>query len=40
VFNVLGRRPSAGDEATVDGVRMAVEQVDGPRITQLLVTPD
>ena len=40
VFNALGRRPSAGDEATVDGVRMAVEEVDGPRITKLLVTPD
>jgi magnesium and cobalt exporter, CNNM family len=39
VFNALGRRPSEGDEATVDGVRMAVEEVDGPRITKLLVTP-
>jgi putative hemolysin len=38
VFNTLGRRPREGDDITVDGVRMAVEQVDGPRITKLLVT--
>ena len=36
VFNALGRRPRAGDEVTVDAVRLAVEQVDGPRITKLL----
>jgi magnesium and cobalt exporter, CNNM family len=36
VFNALGRRPRTGDEVTLEGVRMAVEQVDGPRITKLL----
>jgi putative hemolysin len=38
VFNTLGRRPGAGDEVSVDAVRLAVEQVDGPRITKLRVT--
>jgi putative hemolysin len=38
VFNALGRRPRTGDEVTLDDVRLAVEQVDGPRITKLLVT--
>jgi putative hemolysin len=38
VFNALGHRPREGDEVTVDDVHMRVEQVDGPRITRLLVT--
>jgi magnesium and cobalt exporter, CNNM family len=38
VFNALGRRPREGDEVTVEAIRLAVEQVDGPRITKLLVT--
>jgi CBS domain containing-hemolysin-like protein len=38
VFNALGRRPREEDEVTVDDVHMRVEQVDGPRITRLLVT--
>jgi putative hemolysin len=38
VFNTLGRRPREGDEVTVTDVRLAVEQVDGPRITKLRVT--
>jgi putative hemolysin len=37
VFNALGRRPREGDEVTVDAIRLAVEQVDGPRITKLRV---
>jgi putative hemolysin len=37
VFNALGRRPSAGDEVTVGDVHLRVEQVDGARITRLLV---
>jgi putative hemolysin len=37
VFNALGRRPREGDEVTVGDVRMLVEQVEGPRITRLLV---
>jgi putative hemolysin len=38
VFDALGRRPEPGDEVELDGVRIAVEQVDGLRITRLLVT--
>ena len=38
VFNTLGRRPDEGDEVTVGDVRLRVEQVDGARITRLLVT--
>jgi putative hemolysin len=37
VFNTLGRRPREGDSVRVADVRMRVEQVDGPRITRLLV---
>ena len=39
VFAALGRRPRVGDEVDVEGVRIAVERVDGARITRLLVTP-
>ena len=38
VFNALGRRPREGDEVTAGDVRLRVEQVDGARITRLLVT--
>ena len=37
VFNALGRRPRGGDEITVGDVHLRVEQVDGARITRLLV---
>ena len=37
VFNAFGRQPREGDEVSVDGARLTVEQLDGPRITRLLV---
>ena len=37
VFNALGRRPRAGDEIAVGDVHLRVEEVDGARITRLLV---
>ena len=37
VFNALGRQPRQGDEVVLDGTRLTVEQLDGPRITRLLV---
>jgi putative hemolysin len=37
VFNELGHRPHEGDEVRVDDVRLRVEQLDGHRITRLLV---
>ena len=37
VFNALGRRPQPGDAVTVGSVRLAVERVDGLRITRLRV---
>ena len=37
VFNTLGRRPEAGDEVALDGVRLTVEETGGARITRLLV---
>jgi putative hemolysin len=37
VFNALGRRPRTGDEITIADVQLRVEQVDGARITRLLV---
>jgi CBS domain containing-hemolysin-like protein len=36
VFETLGRRPQAGDEIELDAVRVAVEAVEGARITRLL----
>ena len=38
VFDALGRRPEPGDAFEADGVRVAVEALDGLRITGLLVT--
>jgi magnesium and cobalt exporter, CNNM family len=38
VFDALGRRPEVGDEVEIDGVGIAVEGVDGARITRLRVT--
>jgi magnesium and cobalt exporter, CNNM family len=38
LFNALGRRPRPGDEVEVSGVRLAVEDVDGLRITRLRVS--
>jgi putative hemolysin len=38
VFDALGRRPEPGDEVELDSVRIAVERVEGLRITRLLVT--
>jgi putative hemolysin len=37
VLNELGRRPREGDEVQVGDVRLHVEQLDGHRITRLLV---
>ena len=37
VFNELGRRPREGDEVAAGDVRLRVEQLDGNRITRLLV---
>jgi putative hemolysin len=37
VFNALGRRPQPGDVVVVGPVRLAVERVDGLRITRLRV---
>jgi putative hemolysin len=37
-FEVLGRRPKAGDELEVDGVGLRVDAVDGLRITELEVS--
>ena len=38
VFDALGRRPVPGDSVESAGVKLAVERVDGLRITGLLVT--
>ncbi len=38
VFDALGRRPEPGDEIDLAGVRIAVDELDGLRITGLLVT--
>ena len=38
VFDELGRRPRQGDEVLVGDVLLQVEQIDGHRITRLLVT--
>jgi CBS domain containing-hemolysin-like protein len=37
VFDAVGRGPERGDTATLAGVRMRVEEVDGARITRLNV---
>jgi putative hemolysin len=37
VFDALGRKPEAGDRVTVAGVELLVEEVDGARITALVV---
>ena len=37
VFNALGRRPQPGDAVAVGSVRLAVERMDGLRITRLCV---
>jgi putative hemolysin len=39
VFSALGRRPAQGDFVTVDGIRLAVDELDGLRITRLRVAP-
>jgi putative hemolysin len=38
VFELLGRRPEVGDEVELAGVRVAVERVEGARITRLRAT--
>ena len=35
VFEQLGRRPAAGDEVVVAGVRLRVEELDGLRIARV-----
>jgi putative hemolysin len=40
VLNELGRRPREGDEVQVGDVLLQVEQLDGHRITRLLVRVD
>jgi putative hemolysin len=37
VFNALGRRPAEGDEVEVGDIRLVVEEIDGARITRVLV---
>jgi CBS domain containing-hemolysin-like protein len=39
VFSTLGRRPEEGDFVTLDGIRLAVDELDGLRITRLRVAP-
>ncbi len=39
VFATLGRRPAVGDRVEVEGVGLAVDEVQGLRITRLTVTP-
>jgi CBS domain containing-hemolysin-like protein len=39
VLDALGRRPEPDDEVTLDGYRMAVEDVDGTRIETVRVRP-
>jgi CBS domain containing-hemolysin-like protein len=37
VFGHLGRAPEVGDEIVLDGYALRVEEVDGPRVTRLIV---
>jgi len=37
VFNTLGRQPRPGDAVEVDSIRLAIEHLDGVRITRLRV---
>jgi putative hemolysin len=37
VFDRLGRRPAAGDEVRVDGTALRVAEVDGVRITRVVI---
>jgi len=37
-FDELGRRPEPGDSVTVEGAELLVQEVDGLRITRLVVT--
>jgi len=39
VFSTLGRRPDEGDAASVAGITLTVEDVDGHRITRLRANP-
>jgi putative hemolysin len=39
VFSTLGRRPQEGDFVMLDGIRLAVDELDGLRITRLRVAP-
>jgi len=36
VFGLLGRAPEAGDEVSIDGYLLRVEEVDGPRVARVL----
>jgi putative hemolysin len=38
VFATLGRRPAVGDRVEVEGVRLAVDEIQGLRITRLTLT--
>jgi len=37
VFDRLGRRPVPGDEVRVDGAELRVAEVDGVRITRVVI---
>ena len=37
VFDRLGRRPAPGDEVRVDGTELRVAEVDGARITRVVI---
>jgi putative hemolysin len=38
VFDTLGRRPQVGDEITIDGVTLRVDEMDELRIVRLRIT--
>ena len=37
MFDRLGRRPAPGDEVRVDGAQLRVAEVDGVRITRVVI---
>lgn len=39
VLGELGRAPEAGDEIRLDGYALRVDEVDGPRIAQIIASP-
>ena len=37
VLSALGRAPEVGDEVTLDGYVLRVEEIDGPRVARVVV---